>query len=61
MLPNEKEKLNLMSEVMVDTAGDTPKFDPTQQPQKSDTKIELPMSGTDIKIDLGDLPTVPEK
>jgi hypothetical protein len=60
-LPGGSEKVNLMSEVVLDTAGDTPKFDPNQQPQKSDTKIDLPMPGTDIKIDLGEIPTVPEK
>lgn len=61
LLPDEKEKLNLMPEVNLDTAGDTPKFDPNKQPEKNETKIDLPTPGTDIKIDLGELPTVPEK
>jgi hypothetical protein len=59
-LPHEQEKLNLMSEVLLDTAGDTPKFDPNAQSQKADVKIDLPTPGNDIKIDIGELPTVPE-
>jgi len=61
-LPGETEKLSLKSEVEVDTAKETPKFDATKPPEKVETKIDLPPPGTDIKIDLpSDLPMVPEK
>lgn len=61
-LPNSTERLNLMSEIIVDTAGDTPKFNPNEQPPKNEIKIDLPPPDTDIKIEIpGDLPTIPEK
>lgn len=59
--PGEQDNTSLLAEVHRKTAGETPKFDPTKAPEKIDTKIDLPTPGTDIKIDLGDLPTVPEK
>lgn len=62
LVPGDRERLNLMSEVNKETAGDTPKFDPNKQPEKVETKINLPPPETDIKIEIpGDLPTVPEK
>jgi hypothetical protein len=60
-VPNQQEPLNLTPEVLLKTSGDTPKFNPNEQPPKIDAKIELPMPGTDIKIDLGEIPSLPEK
>jgi hypothetical protein len=59
--PGEQQGTSLRKELSLKYGGDTPKFDPNQQPKTNDTKINLPPPDTDIKIDIGDLPTVPEK
>lgn len=59
--PGEQEGTSLRKELSLKYGDDTPKFDPNQQPKPNDTKINLPPPDTDIKIDIGDVPTVPEK
>jgi hypothetical protein len=57
LLPGEKEKLSLKSEVEVETAKDTPKFDATKPPEKIKTDVKL-VDPKELKFD--DLPTVPQ-
>ena len=62
LLPKGKERLSLMSEVNLETAADTPKFDASKPSEKIETKINLPPAESEIKIDLpSDLPMVPER
>jgi hypothetical protein len=59
-IPGEKDKVSLNAEVEVDTAKETPKFDPNKTPEKIITPV-LPSTSGDIKIEIPDLPAVPQK
>lgn len=59
-VPGEKDHVSLNSEVEVDTAKETPKFDPTK-PQEQIKVPDLPPPSSDIKIEIPDLPTIPQK
>lgn len=57
LLPGEKEKLSLMSEVNLVTAGDTPKFDANNPPAKAPTDVKL-VDPADLKFD--EIPMPPQ-
>ena len=56
-LPGEKEPLILTSEVLLKTAGETPKFDATKPVPKVETDVKL-VDPTELKFD--DIPMPPK-